>query len=121
MALAALLTGGCGAGGPTTIPVRGEVVFNGAPLKDGIVVYIPAGGAARQATGRIQPDGTFVLTTFKDADGVVPGEYQIIIYSYAAGPGETLSRNSTKRKHALANSSGRLQFPKSMPTRKRPV
>jgi hypothetical protein len=83
---------GCGADGPTTIPIRGEVKFNGAPLKDGIVAYIPSGGATRQATGRIQPDGTFVLTTFKNADGVVPGEYQIVVYAYAAGPGEQRSR-----------------------------
>jgi hypothetical protein len=102
---------GCGAEGPTTIPVRGEVTLNGAPLKDGIVAYIPAGGEARQATGRIQPDGTFVLTTFKNADGVVPGDYQIVIYAYATGPGEPL----TRVQHEAMARTGELERPSAIP------
>jgi hypothetical protein len=67
---------GCGSSGPTTIPIRGEVIYKGAPLKDvpqGLVHYLPKTSDGRQASGRLQPDGTFVLTTFKNADGVMPG------------------------------------------------
>jgi hypothetical protein len=93
LVLAAASLAGCGSDLPTTIPVRGEVQFNGQPMKDGIVVYLPKdAGAARQASGRIRPDGTFVLTTFKNGDGVVPGEYSIIIYAYAPHPGEPKTR-----------------------------
>ena len=84
---------GCGKDGPTTIPIRGEVIYNGAPLKEGTVVYLPKQpGQGRQATGAIQQDGSFVLTTFKDGDGVVPGAYDIVIYAYKPHPGEPRTR-----------------------------
>jgi hypothetical protein len=93
LSLAATLVG-CGQKGPVLVPVRGEVTFKGAPLKEGTVVYLPAeSGDARQASGRIQPDGTFVLTTFKNGDGVVPGQYNIVIYSYAPRAGAAPTRD----------------------------
>jgi hypothetical protein len=93
LVLAAACVAGCGSNLPTTIPIRGQVQFNGQPMKDGVVVYLPKGAApARQASGRIQSDGSFVLTTFQNGDGVVPGEYSIIIYAYAPHPGEPKTR-----------------------------
>jgi hypothetical protein len=75
------------------VPVRGEVVYNGSPLKEGTVVYLPAQtGDARQASGGIKPDGSFALTTFKNGDGVVPGDYNIVVYSFAPQAGEVPSR-----------------------------
>jgi hypothetical protein len=92
LVLATVLLSGCGRG-PTTIPVRGEVYFNGQPMKDGIVVYVPnESTTARQASGRIQSDGSFILTTFNNGDGVVPGEYSIIVYAYEPHPGEPKTR-----------------------------
>jgi hypothetical protein len=96
--LAALSLAGCA--DPDIIPIRGEVLYKGAPLKDvpqGLVRYIPktSSGAARQASGRIQPDGSFELTTFKSADGVVPGDYNIVVSAYASGGG-VLSREQTE-------------------------
>jgi hypothetical protein len=85
--LTSVLTAGCGSSGPTTIPIRGEVIYKGAPLKDvpqGLVHYIPKSSDGRQASGRLQPDGSFVLTTFQDGDGVVPGEYDIVVSAYSA-------------------------------------
>jgi hypothetical protein len=82
-ALAALA--GCGSDGRTLIPIRGEVLYKGAPLRDvpqGLVKYLPKSDAARQASGRIQPDGSFVLTTFQNADGVTAGEYHIVVTAY---------------------------------------
>jgi hypothetical protein len=80
---------GCGSDGTTAIPIRGEVFYKGAPLRDvpqGLVHYLPKTGEGRQASGRLQPDGTFVLTTFKNADGVVPGEYDIVVTAYTTAP-----------------------------------
>ena len=85
-----MVAGGCGSNGTTTIPIRGEVLYNGAPLKDvpqGLVRYMPKSPeGGRQASGRIQPDGSFVLTTFKSADGVVPGDYDIVVSAYSSQP-----------------------------------
>jgi hypothetical protein len=85
--LTTVLTTGCGSSGPTTIPIRGEVIYKGAQLKDvpqGLVHYIPNSSDGRQASGRLQADGSFVLTTFQNGDGVVPGEYDIVVSAYSA-------------------------------------
>ena len=92
--------GGCGPSGPEVIPIRGEVFYKGAPLTDvpqGLVRYLPktSTGAARQASGRIQPDGSFIMTTFKDSDGVVPGEYNISVSAYSSSGG-LVSREQTE-------------------------
>ncbi len=88
--LAVAFVAGCGSKGPTTVPIRGKVLYNGAPLQNvpqGLVRYMPkTPDSGRQASGRIQPDGSFVLTTFKKADGVVPGEYNIVVSAYSSQP-----------------------------------
>lgn len=85
---------GCGSDGlPDMVPIRGEVYYNGAPLEDGFVVYLPKkAGVGRQATGPIQPDGTFVLTTQQGGDGAMYGVYDIVIYEDAAPAGEYSTR-----------------------------
>ena len=87
-------SGGCNrATGIVTIPIRGEVLYKGQPLATGLVVYLPNGsGDARQASGKIESDGTFVLTTFKGGDGVVPGDYRIVVYPYDSPAGATRTR-----------------------------
>src|SRR4051794_18550874 len=65
---------GCGAKGagtlPNLIPVKGKVTFKGQPLTKGTVHFEPDdyGGPA---AGQLQADGSFVLTTAKEGDGVV--------------------------------------------------
>ncbi|MGD9127615.1 MAG: hypothetical protein PVH19_09575 [Planctomycetia bacterium] len=68
---------GCGDGRPDRVPVSGQVLIDGKPLTYGTVRVIPQN--ARAATGTIQPDGSFKLTTFEDGDGVVPGEHVMVI------------------------------------------
>ena len=89
---------GCKSSGPQMVRIRGIVSYQGAPLTNvtqGIVRYSPkgAGSGAREATGRIQPDGTFVMTTFQKDDGVVVGEYDITVSAYS---GQELSRQQTE-------------------------
>jgi len=89
---------GCRKSGLEMIPIQGQVSYNGAPLQNvtqGIVRYSPKepGTTAREATGRIQPDGTFVLTTFKGGDGVVAGEYNITV---TANSSPMLTREQTE-------------------------
>ena len=103
---------GCGSDGPTVIPIRGDVVFKGAPLRDvpqGLVHYLPKTAEGRQASGRIQPDGTFVLTTFKGGDGVVPGEYDIVVSAYATGP--ELTRAQVEATRGVGINKPRLLIP----------
>jgi hypothetical protein len=81
---------GCGGNGIELVPIRGEVTYNGKPLARGIVTYMPSTpGAGRTANGPIQPDGTFVMTTQTRGDGVVLGDYNIVVYSYEEGGPKT--------------------------------
>jgi hypothetical protein len=94
------------------IPIRGEVFYKGAPLKDvpqGLVRYLPKSSDGRQATGRIQADGSFVLTTQTNADGVVPGEYDITVSAYTTQP--ELTRQQVEASGGLGVSQPRLLIP----------
>jgi hypothetical protein len=79
--LALLLIVAAGCGGPTTYPVRGKAVFkDGTPLTGGLVVFRPVDEKLQvSARGDIQPDGSFILGTYKEGDGAVPGKYQAAI------------------------------------------
>jgi hypothetical protein len=72
---------GCGSGSgalPSLIAVKGKVTFKGQPLTKGTIRFEPD-GYGRMATGKIQPDGTFVLSTLKDGDGVVAGLHKVSV------------------------------------------
>ena len=70
-------TSGCGAKSDA-VPVTGKVSYNGEPLQGGMVMLTPEGGGTA-ATGDIQPDGTFKLTSFIKDDGAVPGIYKVTV------------------------------------------
>ena len=91
MAITTLAVGGCSPGVPV-VPVQGTVTWKGAPLTRGTVVFQPyqieAGLPRRPATGHLQKDGTFRLTTFEPGDGAVVGTYQVTVHSYSSEPSD---------------------------------
>jgi len=88
-----LIVSGCGAENELgLIPIRGEVTYNGKPLSDGSVIYVPVEPNGRQASGRINADGTFDLTTLKGKDGAMKGSYQIAVYALKSKAGGIPSR-----------------------------
>jgi hypothetical protein len=74
-----VMTTGCSGNGIATYPVEGIVVLeDGTPVQTGTVEF----NSLQQdltARGKIQPDGTFRLTTFKDGDGAVPGIHDAVV------------------------------------------
>lgn len=79
LALAALLVCGCGrkAHELETSPVRGTITLDGQPVTSGyIVVPTPKG---RMASARIEPDGTFVFSTYRKGDGVQVGTHPVTV------------------------------------------
>jgi hypothetical protein len=104
--LAALLLvagSGCGAGSgtmATLIPVKGKVTYKGQPLTKGIVRFEPD-GYGRPATGELQADGTFVLTTLQKGDGVVAGEHKVSITDTGSKPRKEL----VPKKYTIPNTS----------------
>jgi hypothetical protein len=93
-----ILVAGCGSKSELDlIPLRGEVTYNGQPLTEGTVLYVPeTSSSGRQASGAIQSDGSFALTTTQRDDGVMKGEYQIVVHAYAARPREPETREEVE-------------------------
>jgi hypothetical protein len=111
--LAAFSASGCGSRGPVLIPIRGEVSVDGKPAKDGMVYYLPASpDAGRQASGRIQPDGTFALSTFHKADGVIPAEYVITVTAFDAPASGSSSREEIEKAGGKSTSGPKMISPK---------
>jgi len=79
VALAILAFSGCDRSEQSvgkTVPVKGRITYKGKPLIQGSVTFEPE-DAGRAAEGKISPDGIFVLSTFKEGDGAVPGVHRV--------------------------------------------
>jgi hypothetical protein len=76
---------GCGERRAGTAIVRGTVTLNGKAVPNGTVNFIPEMGPS--ATGEIQPDGSYTLTTYKPGDGAVLGTHKVVIVAMADNAG----------------------------------
>ncbi len=60
--------------------VSGRVVRQGQPVTKGTVNFMPVDPkAGRTATGAIQSDGYYSLTTKDQQDGALPGDYRVVV------------------------------------------
>jgi hypothetical protein len=73
-----LLFAGCGGDGRKTAVVNGKVTYRGKAVSSGTVTFVPETGGP-SATGEIQSDGTFTMTTYKPGDGAVLGKHKVFI------------------------------------------
>ncbi|WP_145177085.1 hypothetical protein [Gimesia aquarii] len=60
--------------------VYGKVTYKGKPLPLGSVTFIPD-GMGKAASGEIQEDGSYVLTTYSKGDGAIIGNHKVMIIS----------------------------------------
>jgi len=115
--LFALLIGpnaGCGekSSFPETTPVSGKVTYNGQPVTKGTITFQPDEG--RAATGAIQPDGTYTLSTFAEKDGATPGHHKVMIVANdgdptmipGSSPGYKPPKDLIPKKYFSLNTSG---------------
>jgi hypothetical protein len=79
-ALLAALLSGCGDGRPRRVPVAGQIRIDGEPLTKGFIRVVPE--RSRAATGAIDQDGRFRLTTFEPNDGCVTGTHRAEVVAY---------------------------------------
>ncbi|MDR1494163.1 MAG: hypothetical protein LBT05_15790 [Planctomycetaceae bacterium] len=77
-ACAMLLCCGC-AKHPATVPVSGEVLYKGQPLKQGRIIFEIDG--QRPATGKIADGKIVEVTSYEPNDGVAPGTVKIAVFS----------------------------------------
>jgi hypothetical protein len=77
----ALALVGCGEAGPVCHPVRGQVVQNGRPLAEAMVVLHPAneGEVSQRPIAYADAEGEFAVTTLKSGDGAPAGRYHITV------------------------------------------
>jgi len=97
VALAVIVTSlvcGCGGGGESeTAPVRGKVTCEGTPITSGMITFNPIaegekGPPGKAASGKINPDGTFELSTYKPGDGAIIGMHNVSYAPLVAGEGD---------------------------------
>ncbi len=84
--LAALVSSGCGSGGPPVHPTTGVVQFRGGkPPAAGLVEFAPVdGGPAARA--KLNPDGTFTVVT-DDRPGAVAGKHRVVVLPVVVADG----------------------------------
>ena len=78
---------GCGPSGQVKVyPVKGLVKFEGKPMVGGgAISFVPVSEqAGKTAGGIIKPDGTYELTTYRDGDGSMTGEFRVAIFQETA-------------------------------------
>jgi hypothetical protein len=72
-----------GCGGDPNMPklgkVHGKVTYKGQPVTSGHITFTPilgkGGETGQTATGEINSDGTYVMTTFNTGDGAILGQH----------------------------------------------
>ena len=55
------------------------------------MTFVPEAGGNRVATGEIQPDGSYTLTTIAPRDGAIPGKYRVTITAEEIVPSKVKS------------------------------
>src|ERR1700678_4285413 len=89
LAVTLLALAGWGGGDDAPRPVPGRVLYRGAPLAGGTIVFAPDpehGGDGPVAWGEIGSDGRYALRTTA-GDGISPGWHRV---TFAAASGKTL-------------------------------
>ena len=82
---------GCGAQELPLHPVRGQVTCAGEPCINALVVFHPVEQSADMENlrpyARVQSDGRFSLTTYREGDGAPAGQYVVTVSWPAPLPG----------------------------------
>jgi hypothetical protein len=88
---------------PKRVPVSGQVLIDGKPLKLGKITLVPNG--ARPSVGTIDENGRFVLHCYEREDGVIPGTHRVAIAANE-GIGDTGMKWFAPKKYADFKTSG---------------
>lgn len=98
--LVATASVGCGSQGAfDTSPVHGKVTFDGEPVIEGTIDFLPIPGSGTEEMGKpaaatISEDGSYSAGTYANGDGVVPGRKRV---QYSAPLPEDTRENAGKK------------------------
>jgi hypothetical protein len=109
--------------GKSVVPVAGKVFYRGSPATGAEIVFRHVDPVTKKlaeyASGRVEADGSFRLTSYRAYDGAAPGEHQVSItyYSWASGGErganrlpERYARPETSKLTATVEAGGRNEF-----------
>jgi hypothetical protein len=97
--LAVAATIGCGGRDVPLVSIDGKITFDGAPPpKPGKIIFSPSDSAnsgllARPGNADFDAAGSFTVTTFSAADGLIPGKYHARVLCFRETP--TLENQQT--------------------------
>jgi hypothetical protein len=80
--------------------VRGMVTLDGKPYTQGGSVVFQPEAQCKMATGRIQSDGSYELTTYSAGDGAAVGRHQVLVLPRPAQIVDELAEEKTAVKTA---------------------
>ncbi|MCG8448800.1 MAG: hypothetical protein MI725_04360 [Pirellulales bacterium] len=60
--------------------VEGVITCDGRPVTQGVVIFIPVKG--KRATGKIDSEGRYCLTTYSNGDGAIVGLHKVGVVAY---------------------------------------
>ncbi len=90
---------GCGSQGAyDTSPLHGTVTYDGKPVTEGTIDFLPMAGSDSQEMGKpaaakISEDGSYTAGTYASGDGVIPGRKRV---QYSAPLPEDTRENANK-------------------------
>src|SRR5687768_10681307 len=70
---------GCGPAGPFVAPVEGTVTYQGKPVPNAKIVFVPSQRGGMSAIGISDALGKYKLTTFGSHDGALLGKHKVSI------------------------------------------
>jgi hypothetical protein len=102
---------GCGRSSQRPLfPVRGQVMVNGHPAEEALVVLVPLveDNDQPRSHGFCLADGSFELSTYKPGDGAPAGRYTVSIVWSKTNPNDNRSRGPDllRGRYAQAEKSG---------------
>ena len=103
LALLAVATAGCGDGRAKRVPVSGIVKIDGVPVTTGFITFVPTEG--RSASGDIDSEGRFTLSSYEPGDGVLIGTHNVEVMAREA-VSETSARWHAPKKYTSHKTSG---------------
>lgn len=104
---------GCGGDRFPVRPAKGKVLCNGKPITSGSITFTPIGTDAnnsetgKQASGTLDSDGTFVLSTYGRFDGAIVGKH-IVQFSGAGAEDSDESESDSKGESETTSGKGNV-------------
>jgi hypothetical protein len=103
VALLAVAAAGCSDGRAKRVPVSGVVKIDGVPVPTGFITFVPTEG--RSASGDIDSEGRFTLSSYEPGDGVLIGTHNVEVMAREA-VSETSARWHAPKKYTSHKTSG---------------